>query len=100
MWVVEELVKCGVDLSKCPIGIVPFGTGNDFSRVLGWGGESSGNLGQSLGELRTLIKQWMNADICDFDIWEVNVYTTESGFFRKIIKTRQGFTKDALFVKD
>lgn len=38
MWVVEEMIKYNIDVEKCPIGIVPFGTGNDFSRVLGWGG--------------------------------------------------------------
>ena len=45
MWVVEELVKAGIDLQNCPIGILPFGTGNDFSRVLGWGPDTSGELG-------------------------------------------------------
>lgn len=37
MWVFEELNKYCLDLSKIPIGIIPFGTGNDFSRVLLWG---------------------------------------------------------------
>lgn len=40
LWVVQELVNAGIDVSKCPIGIIPFGTGNDFSRVLGWGGNA------------------------------------------------------------
>lgn len=35
MWVVEEMIKYKVDVEQCPIGIVAFGTGNDFSRVLG-----------------------------------------------------------------
>jgi len=38
LWVVNEMIKIGIDFSNCPIGIIPFGTGNDFSRVLGWGG--------------------------------------------------------------
>lgn len=38
MWVVEEMIRYKIDPEKCPIGILPFGTGNDFSRVLGWGG--------------------------------------------------------------
>lgn len=40
MWVVEEMINYQIDQTKCPIGILPFGTGNDFSRVLGWGGIS------------------------------------------------------------
>jgi diacylglycerol kinase (ATP) len=38
MWVIEEMIKAGLSFEKCPIGCIPFGTGNDFSRVLGWGG--------------------------------------------------------------
>ncbi len=38
MWVVEEMILYKIDHEKCPIGILPFGTGNDFSRSLGWGG--------------------------------------------------------------
>lgn len=45
MWVVEEMNNHNVDFSNCPIGIIPFGTGNDFSRVLGWGGDTNGDLG-------------------------------------------------------
>jgi hypothetical protein len=39
LWVVGEMIKYSVDFEKCPIGILPFGTGNDFSRCLGWGGK-------------------------------------------------------------
>ena len=39
LWVVEEMLKAGIDFNKCALGVIPFGTGNDFSRVLGWGGK-------------------------------------------------------------
>lgn len=37
MWVVSELVKNEIDVKSVAIGIVALGTGNDFSRELGWG---------------------------------------------------------------
>jgi len=38
MWVVSEMIKHNLNIPHIPIGVVPFGTGNDFARVLGWGG--------------------------------------------------------------
>ena len=39
MWVVSEIAKYKIDPEKVNIAIVPLGTGNDFSRNLGWGGK-------------------------------------------------------------
>jgi diacylglycerol kinase (ATP) len=38
-WVLAELLGAGVKLERVVIGIIPIGTGNDFSRSLGWGSE-------------------------------------------------------------
>ena len=38
LWVVNAIIDHGIDIHKVPIGIVPIGTGNDFSRMMGWGG--------------------------------------------------------------
>ena len=37
MTVFEELMKHGVYLTDLYFSSIPFGTGNDFSQVLGWG---------------------------------------------------------------
>lgn len=100
MWVVEEMIKNNIDVEQCPIGIVPFGTGNDFSRVLGWGGNLKINkfsfltfnhlgsaptklIGINLDNLKILIGKWLNAITEEFDIWDILVETYEvfAGFF-------------------
>lgn len=56
MWVVDELVTAKIDFEYCPIGIIPFGTGNDFARVLGWGGGSPNDvIGPKLSYLKKLV---------------------------------------------
>ena len=41
MWVISEFGKFDIDYNKTPIGVIPTGTGNDFSRALKWGGEKT-----------------------------------------------------------
>ena len=53
IWVVSVLLSAEIDLSKCPLGIIPFGTGNDFSRVLGWGPTAPSNVSE-IGSLLSL----------------------------------------------
>ena len=63
-------------MASCPVGIVPFGTGNDFSRVLGWGGDSPSDVcGKNLEVIKKSVKLWVNAVIEDFDIWDIKVTT-------------------------
>jgi diacylglycerol kinase (ATP) len=71
MWVVSEMVKCGIEVAKVPIGIVPLGTGNDFSRELGWGFESIDLVENSFKKLKKMIKKWVNANEDYFDVWDV-----------------------------
>lgn len=52
LWVVEEIVKYNIDLNNVMIGIIPIGTGNDFSRSTGWGGEQATMIGKKLEKLK------------------------------------------------
>jgi hypothetical protein len=44
-WMISELA--GIECPQVPLGVIPFGTGNDMSRVLGWGGHAPQFLGGS-----------------------------------------------------
>lgn len=90
MWVVQEMHKHKVDMDKVAIGVIPFGTGNDFSRVLGWGGnyrlqfillsiahEPSVIVGPHLNNLKALVTKWTEAMVENFDIWDIIIETHE-----------------------
>ena len=63
MWVIEEMKKHDINFSKCPIGIIPFGTGNDFARSFKWGGTVSQSFVSENGEISdyffNCIKEWI-----------------------------------------
>lgn len=69
MWVVSEMLKYKVDPEVTPLAIIPLGTGNDFSRSLGWGGSSF--LLWSTNQLKGLIKIWSDATEEYFDLWDM-----------------------------
>ena len=93
-WVLTELDKLNLGDHQPPVAPLPLGTGNDLSRVLGWGGGYSGSpvapilsavygrtleLGLKKGEYELKIVKFCA------DCWcEVNIL---AWFFRKNKKT-------------
>ncbi len=70
MWVVEEMEKVGINFAKVSVGVIPFGTGNDFARVLGWGGAAPSGLSDpTYKKLKSLMKDWVTASKEPFDLW-------------------------------
>jgi len=62
MWVIDEMIKNGIEFTSCPLAIIPFGTGNDFSRTLDWGGKAPTDIvGRNYENLFDLIKHWIQA---------------------------------------
>jgi diacylglycerol kinase family enzyme len=49
---------------------LPYGTGNDLSRALGWGARE----GKWSANLETLASDLLNADSDKFTIWDVSIY--------------------------
>ncbi|KAF4742907.1 hypothetical protein FOZ62_026702 [Perkinsus olseni] len=86
MGCVNLLRKEGVDLNKVVIGHIPYGTGNDFARVTGWGVKAPSIPGHNNKGINDLIEQWLQAEISDFDLWRVafTVHKTYGSFWNVI----------------
>lgn len=84
MWCVDELEKTCVDFDKLVIGVIPFGTGNDFSRALNWMTILDNPFNNGLYRFRQLINEWVNADIIEHDIWSVKAVVDSYGCFYKV----------------
>lgn len=71
MWVISELSRHGIDHRRTPLAIVPLGTGNDFSRNLGWGKSESSLLENNFAGLKQLVVDCLAAGEEWFDLWDV-----------------------------
>lgn len=60
-WVLKLALDAKIDFEKVAIGIVPIGTGNDFSRSVGWGYNTVKFGAEDFGSLNKLVKKWNNA---------------------------------------
>ena len=99
MWAMSEVIAHGIDINFVAFGVVPFGTGNDFARSLGWGSSTpSGDIGSNgLRGLKTLISSWLRASVCDFDLWEVslNVDIANGGYMEQIKSKAKTIVRDS-----
>jgi len=97
MWTIEEMFKLGIPVDRVSLGTVPFGTGNDFANVTGWGtkGPPRGFLKEREGfaGLCGYVRRWLRAETQPYDIWEVSVRTHKSGSFRFIDKGKKVCTE-------
>jgi diacylglycerol kinase (ATP) len=84
VWAMEEAHRHGVDMNKVAFGTIPYGTGNDFGRVLGWGTSNPTNVFDNEMEVfKNLVRSWLEATPKDFDLWEVTVEMSNRGRIRK-----------------
>lgn len=86
-WVISELEKIAhVDI---PIGVIPFGTGNDMARILGWGASAPEPLigGSDMPALKQIIRNLATGEILALDVWRVETSCDpEKGRFDVAIK--------------
>eukprot|EP00411_Alexandrium_monilatum_P117566 CAMPEP_0175656504 /NCGR_PEP_ID=MMETSP0097-20121207/12442_1 /TAXON_ID=311494 /ORGANISM="Alexandrium monilatum, Strain CCMP3105" /LENGTH=448 /DNA_ID=CAMNT_0016962577 /DNA_START=195 /DNA_END=1541 /DNA_ORIENTATION=+ len=82
MWVVGEAERHGINpKEQMHIGIVPLGTGNDFSQHLGWGGTnpSKGLLSNDCELLEKMVRHWCKARPAMHDVWQLSFKVHEDG---------------------
>ncbi|KAI9248229.1 ATP-NAD kinase-like domain-containing protein [Phascolomyces articulosus] len=90
MSVVEMLRD--VDLDQIFFSCIPFGTGNDFSQVLGWGRTIPHKdvLGRGLYHLEQLVTERLeHSDAARLDLWEVEMSAHPSGYVKVAGPDRQ-----------
>ncbi|KAI8141184.1 ATP-NAD kinase-like domain-containing protein [Fennellomyces sp. T-0311] len=84
MSVFDMLVENNIDLDLVFLSCIPFGTGNDFSQVMGWGRTEGGNvIGSNLENLeKTISDRFEHADAARLDIWQVEMTSYDNGQVR------------------
>lgn len=101
MWVVHEMVNHHIDMNKVAVGVLPFGTGNDFSRVTGWGpGEDPKLKSKPMQVLKGLAKDWLESEVDDFDLWDAEMTLHEHGEFAIVHKANGKVSKVPLKNED
>ena len=91
MWTIQEAIAHHVDTTRIAFGVIPYGTGNDFARALGWGGSSpsTGIFDDGMKEFKLMVKDWLQADVKSFDIWEIAVTVNHETGHIKQVKNKQ-----------
>mmetsp|Transcript_23471 Transcript_23471/g.22624 ORF Transcript_23471/g.22624 Transcript_23471/m.22624 type:complete len:588 (+) Transcript_23471:40-1803(+) len=85
MWGMMELGNHEIDPKDIAVGCLPLGTGNDWSRAMGWGGFFDTSFtNKDLKVLKSWVTDILMADLYNFDLWEVNISLKDNGHFSQI----------------
>ena len=78
-WIIDTMEKLNVSSHRQypPIAILPLGTGNDLSRILGWGG------GYNNESLLVILEQISESYVSLLDQWEVTIDEVKHGSHQK-----------------
>lgn len=85
MWGISELWAHGIDDSRIALGVVPYGTGNDFARALGWNAFNALHpFANNFKVFKEILKEWLSAQVVFHDIWNITLKVKSDGSFQKI----------------
>jgi diacylglycerol kinase (ATP) len=96
VWCMSEALAHNIDPSSIVFGTIPYGTGNDFAYVYGWGSSPPSHLlKHNLAQLKKLIAEWIDARIVSHDLWDVKI-SVDSSSGRVIQRSGKRSKKDVL----
>eukprot|EP01069_Polyplicarium_translucidae_P002497 Polyplicarium_translucidae@DN2046_c0_g1_i2.p1 len=85
MWAATEMWAHKVNCDKVVLGVLPYGTGNDFARSLDWNKYNAAQPWENrLKLLKYLLVEWTKSPTIFHDVWEVEVDLFPDGAFRKV----------------
>ncbi|RKP04089.1 hypothetical protein CXG81DRAFT_5581, partial [Caulochytrium protostelioides] len=97
MGVISGLIRNEIDITdeRLLFCVIPFGTGNDLSQVMGWGRSVPDNdpAGKHLDTLNDLVERRLKGLKARLDIWEVEIQAAPGGYIQKAIKLDSEYSK-------
>eukprot|EP00929_Paragymnodinium_shiwhaense_P098045 TRINITY_DN59598_c0_g1_i1.p1 TRINITY_DN59598_c0_g1~~TRINITY_DN59598_c0_g1_i1.p1 ORF type:complete len:1287 (-),score=257.26 TRINITY_DN59598_c0_g1_i1:111-3971(-) len=83
-WVLTELAQHELPAEAVEFAVVAYGTGNDLSRVLGWGAAQTDSGFLTPAGLRAFVTKWRCASVASLDVWSLYVHTKPAGGFQVV----------------
>ncbi|GAB67870.1 diacylglycerol kinase [Plasmodium cynomolgi strain B] len=84
-WFLKEAEHYDIKDDKIAVGVIPFGTGNDFAKAFGWKKmDGFFNYTFLFDILKKIVDQTFKSKIEKHDYWNVHVLLKEDGYFNKI----------------
>lgn len=85
LWGIQEIIEHHISFSQVVIGVIPYGTGNDFARSLNWHHMTAIHpFNQDLKAMKDLCEHWLRAEIVKHDLWNIVIELHPDGCFKKI----------------
>ncbi|CAG9473576.1 diacylglycerol kinase, putative [Plasmodium vivax] len=102
-WFLKEAEHYDIKDDKIAVGVIPFGTGNDFAKAFGWKKmDGFFNYSFLFNILKKIVDQTFKSRIEKHDYWNVHVVLKEDGYFNKIssrTKKKETLTENEKNVK-
>ncbi|KNG76796.1 diacylglycerol kinase [Plasmodium falciparum IGH-CR14] len=84
-WVLKEAEYYNINDNNFAIGVIPFGTGNDFAKAFGWKKiDRMLNHSFLFDVLKKIVDQTFKSKVEKHDYWNIHVVLKEQGYFNKI----------------